>query len=593
MIKQMQTILMLIFTLAIIGCQKDSTEFVPDNNQSELIKANIFGVVEDNNNQPIEGAEVSYRGDLTLTDQYGIYTFENVNIDSKHNVLNITKDGYHLHSRTFRTKQATTVQLRSKIIPLQFDKSFDSNQGGIISSEGVVLEFPANAIVLEDSGTDYQGEVRIAIEYFENDNDDLQQILPGDLSTLNKNDEIVSQNFLGATSVVLQTPNGDKLQIKNGNTVTLKLAIPTGSIPSDLSAGSFDHSLGLVKEEAEASTSSEYLVAEVSHFTWWYIYKSIPHVQIEGIVTDQDGNPFGSRYIKVFRNNGFICCYGTIASDGTFSGLVPQGESLVFQIFDYGGDCDWSQELHSMNIGPLLQDTPLGTIVIQLDNTTQCSATGTVIDCDDNPVTDGFIKIGNTIVQVTNGAFDASVIVCDNDPIRFTATNRATNESSALMLLDAPGENILGNVSACGIQSDFLTLKCDELDLSVSMYENIFLHNSTFGGETIQGFEGSQVENDTLYTFLFTYLIPLTSNFDEGPLTLDMNNAGELGLNFRATGNTAWDRSFHFESGTINITSGGGDGDVIKGTYTYTGKDALQTNNSYNFYGSFQMLYSE
>lgn len=591
MFKKMPIALMLLITLAIVGCQKDSVEFVPDNNQSELIKANIFGVVESDDNQPIEGAVVTYRGEETFTDSYGIYTFDNVNIDTKHNVLNISKDGYHLHSRTFRTKQATTVQLRSKIIPLQFDKSFTSNQGGIITSEGVVLEFPANAIVLEDSGTDYQGEVMVAIEYFENDNEELQQTLPGDLSTLNKNDEIESQEFFGAASVVLQTPSGDKLQIKSGNTVTLKFDLPSGDIPSDLSAGSFDHSLGLVKEETDASITNDYLVAEVSHFTWWYIYKSIPHVQIDGIVTDQDGNPFGSRYIKVFRNNGFICCYGSIASDGSFVGRVPQGESLVFQIFDYGGDCDWSQEIHSMNIGPLLQDTPLGSILIQLDNTNQCSVSGTVIDCDDNPVTDGFIKIGNTIVQITNGDFDASVIVCDNDPIRFTATNRATQESSNLLLLDAPGENNLGNISACGVQTDFLSLNCDALNLSISMYESINLHNQEFSGQSIQGFEGVETINNTNYYFLLTHLLSTTSTFDVGLTTIDMTNAGELALGYRPDGSTNWERQFSFESATIEITSGGGEGDVIKGTYTYRGKDILQTNDSYDFYGSFQMRY--
>ena len=582
---------MMLLTIAIVGCQKDSVEFVPDNNQSELIKANIFGVVESEDNQPIEGAVVTYRGEQTFTDSYGIYTFDNIDIDTKHNVLNISKDGYHLHSRTFRTKQTTTVQLRSKILPLQFDKSFISSQGATITSEGVVLEFPANAIVLEDSETDYQGEVMVAIEYIDNDNQDLQQILPGDLSTLNKNDEIESQEFFGATSVVLQTPSGDKLQIKNGNTVTLKLALPANSTPSDLNAGSFDHNLGLVKEETEASANSEYLVAEVTHFTWWYIYQSIPHVQIDGVVTDQDGNPFASRYIKVFRDNGFICCYGSIASDGSFSGRVPQGESLVFQIFDYGGDCDWSQEIYSMNIGPLLQDASLGTIVIQLDNTTQCSVNGTVVDCDDNPVTDGFIKIGNTIVQVTNGTFDASVIVCDNNPIRFTATNRATQESSNLVMLNAPGENNLGTISACGVLSDFLSLNCDALNISISMYEDINLHNQEFAGQSIQGFEGFETINETNYFFLFTHLLATTSTFNEGSTTIDMSNAGELALGYRPDGSTDWERQFSFESATIEITSGGGEGDVIKGNYTYRGKDILQTNDSYDFYGSFQILY--
>ena len=580
----------LLLTIAIIGCQKDSIEFVPNDNQSQLVTANIFGVVIGENNDPLDGALVSYRGNQTVSDQYGVYAFNNVDVDSKHNVLNISKDGYHLHSRTFRSKTATTIQLTSKILPLVFDHSFQSSQGGIITSGETELEFAANSIVFEESEAEYQGEVQVAIQYANEKYEDFNLILPGDLSTINKQDEIQSQEYYGAVSVVLQSTDGQKLQIKNGNTVKLKLDVPAGTIASDLSAGSFDHNIGLWKEETEASIIDGKLVADVSHFTWWNIYKSIPHINIDGKIVDQNGNSISNKYIRVYNDDGYIACYGSVEADGTFSGIVPKDESLTFNVYDYAGGCDYLQPVYSSSIGPYAQDTHLGDLVIVQDNTTTCSVSGTAVDCDNNVITDGFIKLGNSIIQVNNGTFDASIIVCDNDPIRFIATDRASQLSSVAVMVDAPGTTNLGNVSVCADQADFFTINCDALSMSVLMNENIGLYNNEFNGGSLIGFGGNTTQNDSLYSFFRTFSVPLTSTFDVGQYVIDDNNLGEGGFNIYESGNTTWSRQFLLGTGTVDITSGGGVGSVIKGTFTYEGTDT-DTDESYSFYGSFQILY--
>lgn len=587
----MQIAITLLLTLAIIGCQKDSEEFVPNEVQSEFVTANLFGVVLDENNDPIEGASITYRGEQAVSDSYGVYTLNSVNVDSKHNVLNISKDGYHLHSRTFRSKQQTTLQIRSKLIELEFDKSFDSNQGGSISIEGITIDFKSNSIVLEDTETEYLGQVLVATRYADKSIADFHQILPGDLSSINKNDEIQSQELYGAVSVVLQSSDGQKLQIKNGTTATLKMNLPSGELANNISAGSFDHDLGLWKEESTAAIIEGKLVAEVPHFTWWNIYKSIPHIILDGRLTDQNGSPISNKYITVRGDDGFISCYGSVEADGTFSGLIPKDQNLIIKFHDYDGGCvSNSQPLYESAIGPFSQDTDLGDLIIQLDNTTQCSVNGLAVDCDNNPINDGFIRLGNSFYQLTDGTFDASIIVCDNDPIRFIATDRASQLSSVAVMVDAPGTTNLNVVSVCAEQADFFTINCDALNMSIIMNENIGMYNNEHNGESLIGFGANTTQNDSIYSFFRTFFVPLTSTFNVGQYVINDSNSGEGGYSIYDADNTNSSRQFLLETGTVDITSGGGVGSVIKGTYTYEGKDT-DTDEYYSFYGSFQILY--
>ena len=593
MIKKMQIALLLLITLAIVGCQKDSIEFVPNENQSELITANIFGVVLDEDNNPVEGASISYRGNHVLSDKYGIYSFNSIDIDSKHNVLNITKDGYHLHSRTFRSKSGKTIQLRSKMVALQFEQSFQSSAGGNMIIDGASVEFKPNSIVLEDNEAPYQGEVKVAMLYVSSELENIGEILPGDLSTINTKNEIQSQAFYGAVSIVLQSPDGQQLQIKEGNTATLKINTPNGSIGSTTNAGSFDHSLGLWQEESFGTVIGGDVTVEVSHFTWWYISDIVPGIILDGRVVDQNGNGIPDKHVGVYNENGHIAAYGTLESDGTFSGLVPADQNLTFVVYDHGGGCDLPQNIFSLDIGPYSQDTQFGDIVVVLDETTLCSVSGTAIDCDDNAITDGFVRLGNSIFPLTDGTFDASILACNNSPIPFVATDRVSQKSSNLILVDAPGDTDLSTLSVCGNQADFISINCNDLNMSLVLNDDLnMFYDDTPSDFNYFGFGGKTIENDFRYDFFMLYFLPNTTTYDEGEYLIGPGDIPVTEYVFAVSEDSSniFINQYALESGSVTISSGGGEGDVIKGSYTYNGRDSI-SGILYNFYGEFQILF--
>lgn len=72
--------LVFLSIIAFSGCIKDSEDFIPDGN-SITVKARIFGIVVDENENPVDGAIVVFRGIQILTDQYGIFKYEDAIVE--------------------------------------------------------------------------------------------------------------------------------------------------------------------------------------------------------------------------------------------------------------------------------------------------------------------------------------------------------------------------------------------------------------------------------------------------------------------------------------------------------------------------------
>src|SRR6185369_3575739 len=72
---------------------------------------------------------------------------------------------------------------------------------------------------------------------------------------------------------------------------------------------------------------------------------------------------------------------------GFASGLIPKGENMIFQVMN---PC--SSVVFGENLGPVLSDLDLGSLVVNMD-TAALTLTGTVVDCNNKPVVSGFVNI--------------------------------------------------------------------------------------------------------------------------------------------------------------------------------------------------------
>ncbi len=584
MTKAIINVLFIFSVLFFSGCIKDTEEFIP-NGTGKIVNARIFGVVVDENNEPVNDANITFKGKTVKTDQFGIFKYEDALVDSRHNFLNISKDGFFQGTRTFRADHSKTIYLKTQLVKKNFSQSFESNQGGMVHEGSTELTFSSNSLVSVATKTDYNGTVKVAMKYLDPTAYNTNESMPGDLSALNIQNEMGTLNSFGMVYVELESPTGEKLQLKSGKTAELSSLIPslvTNEAPSEIAMWYFDNGLGLWKEEGKATKINGRYIANVSHFTCWnYDYYS-PSIILSGRIVDQNGNPLTYVHVWVSKTGEYLGGHGNTDNDGTFSGRVPKDVLLDFKVYALGSGCGFTDPVLIKQIGPFSVDTDLGDVVVTILSDQYCNVTGTFTDCNGDLIKDGFAKIDAHYFEITDGTLTASVIACNSNNKKITVTDRALAKTIAPIDIVSPGNNNLGTVNVCQLDADFFQINCDALAINFTLADSISIRSQ----EQRKLITGSGTDNIKFGWIYFSFKDP--GNVGKCVIgTYDVSNSE--GFYFSETGNQNNGKHFSLVSGSVNITQGGNIGDRIKGNFTLVMKDSVSGIN-YDFYGSFQLL---
>lgn len=555
---------LLFIALAFIGflssCVKDRDQFIPDAGIN--YKSNILGIVTNEANKPVEGAVVTFNGVTKITDKNGVYVFSKVDVSSKHSFLKIKKEGYFEASRSFNTQKPADIQLRNIMLEKDFNKSFTASSGGIVEANGYKITFPANAIMVESSGTTYTGQVKAAVKYLDPSLDPTYYQMPGSLTGINANNEIAKLFTFGMLAVELQSTSGEKLQIKSGNQAEIVVNIASAqsaNAPATIPLWYFDETLGYWKEEGSAQLINNTYVGKVSHFSYWNYDGSLPSVNVSGKVVDQNGNPV------ICEVNFFVPGqyggHGNTNSDGTFSGAVSKDVQLKLNILSYSPGCS-NLVLYSAVVGPYSTDVVLPDITVNIISQQVFSCNGTFKDCNGNLVQNGYLKIVEPnssyypyFFPIVNGQASGSIITCAN-PVNavVSAIDIDALKESDPINLTGPGPHNLGEVSVCASEPDHITIFCSNLginelyttfDFQDSLSEKL-LYINYIPGNKLEGFSLAYNDGNTTWhtystgTFTPSYVVCYFINPTQG---------------------------YFYDSGTITISKGGTVGDTLEGTY--------------------------
>ena len=474
MTKYILNICALVTLLFLGSCQKDTEMFVPD--QSIDISGNdIFGVVIDENDNAVQGAKVVFDGQTITTNQYGTYKFSGVTLNSRHNFINITKEGFFEGTRTFRTNKATKINQTTQLLKKNFTNEFSSSTGGSVQQGSIHLEFPAGSIVIDSNNADYEGSVLVAIQYLDPTDNSIIRRMPGDMSATNAEGAYSTLSSFGMAYVELQSPTGEKLQLKDGMKATMTGKIPAESLddaPETIAMWVFDDGSGLWKEEGSAQKVGDSYVGEVAHFSTWNYDGSARTIILCGKIVDPGGNGIGGVHVWVATPAFFAVGHGNTNPDGTFCGAVTLGEILTLEIQNVAG-CD--EPVFIGEIGPFTSDTDLGDISITINNATNVQVSGMAVNCDGDPVTNGVAKIDNQHVEITDGTFDLSIIRCDAGvgfPVQLIDLDALTE--SEVVIVTGEGPHNLGAISACGVEIFQIGMNIDDLGFDyIGLFELI------------------------------------------------------------------------------------------------------------------------
>lgn len=454
-------LIMMLAVLCLFSCREESTiettDTIPlgvDTNYQQL----VYGQVLTSSGDPIGNVLVSLKDDTYITDDNGLFKFEEVYAGNKGTQISATKEGYLYGGYRLYAGEVGSSHVEIVLMDANDLGNIDALQGGVINvTDNSTVDFPENAFTL--NGSAYTGNVNVFGNWIDPTAENMLRLNPGDLTGISIDQERVMLTSYGMIGIELRTDSGEELQIAEGKLVELRYEIPDAILsaaPATIPLWSFDEENGVWIEEEEATLVGNEYLGSVSHFTWWNT--DIPNSIVDFCITlidEQTGGPLANQEIKITNLSGYGCAWGFTNNRGVICGVLPENsEFLVTIVLD--SQCPTSNP--TFNMGPYtLNDAPVSELfyVDYSNDLVTNNISGNVTDCMGIPVADATVLLqssNNSDMTLTdaNGNYSQTLITCEDiDELEITAVDFTSEVSGEEVLVNLTGGDHVANISMC------------------------------------------------------------------------------------------------------------------------------------------------
>jgi len=570
--------LLLVMAALFFSCQKDvdnsgtiNPPVDPNTNLDLTTKVNatsISGFVTDEADAVVAGATVSIGGTTITTDRYGYFIARNVSVVKNAAVIAVSKTGYFKGIKTYIASEGKSAFFRIKLLTKNLTPvGFAATTGGTVTSaDGISIIFPANAIVTS-AGAPYSGSVKVSARFINPVSSELNNIMPGDLRGIDSQNVVKKLATYGMAAVELSGTAGEILQIAPGKKATISFPIPisiSGTAPAIIPLWHFDETLGLWKEEGKAVKAGNKYIGDVSHFSFWNCDVPNNYIRLDCTIKTSTGVPLAYAIVKITKiDEPQNFAYGFTDSSGYVSGAVPPNSSLKLEVFS-DNECI-NTAIHSQTINTNAQPISLGEISVNI-YTGVANVTGTVIDCNNAPVTNGFLMVyaGSKYYRYSisnTGTFSFTHYLCNNSQaVNFFAedVNAGQQNPTPVSFTINSGNNVVPVINACGINSteQFITYSAKGVTKSLTYPTDSLNAYPSPSGKEISCF---QKINSGANSINFEIFPPVGSG------TVGVGTARISSLISTLTPSMSYTSSTPI---IANITEFGGQGGFISGNFT-------------------------
>jgi len=471
-------ILCLLLIIAVLtSCRKDSDSFV----QSEIIpepierqEVNFDGIIVDETGLAVENAIVWLHNSSVETDDNGYFNIEgDGNVNGTY--LKIQKEGYFDGYGVITPSKSGTAHAKFVLQEKVLTASFNSNENQSIKISGNNNSVMLSADGYEnENGTPYTGNVNVYATYVDPTAENFSSIMPGDLVAISESQELSELRSFGMLHIELYDDQQNPLQINKAATIIVD--IPSSILsdaPDQIPLWYFDVDTGFWVEEGEAIKIGDYYEGQVSHFSLWNCDVPFDFINYTGnITTNNSGGRKSASYtsnVKIkmtwIDNGESVCTYTD--NLGQFSGKVPANEELLMEIIDNCGEV-----ILSKNIGPFISDVS-ETHEVNV-NQDVITVTGIIVDCDGNPVDNGYVILNSDSERIIittdeSGVFERSLSRCDRDNFSIIAVDLNNNMEGREISLPIENTTLnFGNIIACGTEIEsFVSFTWNEMDFNL------------------------------------------------------------------------------------------------------------------------------
>jgi hypothetical protein len=429
-------------------------------NDAVKVTATITGSVIDENNQPVANATVTSDTYTGTTDAMGNFTFRNINISAANGHVTVTKDGYFKSIRSFVTAAGKNNFVKIQLIKQILTRTITATAGGTVITNGAVIAFPANAFVTA-TGAAYTGNVKVYATWIDPTYANLPLIVPGDLRGINSsNGEYILKSY-GMIGAEFKDDNDNTLKLAPGKTAGISFPIPTSlqaTAPDNIPLWHFDETTARWKEEGQAIRSGNSYTAQVDKFSFWNVDVPANFITLDMRFYNSANNlPLANTLVKVTSLATNTIAYGHTNDSGYVSGYVPKNEALKLEVVT-GTTCNVTTVVYTQNIGPYTSNASLGNIGVTIPANLVVNFTATIKNCNNQPVTNGYISLnltnGTSTIAYTNaaGIVSFSVPYCGGlIAYTYNAVDLVTgNYSNAASGTSTNNTINLGTLTACG-----------------------------------------------------------------------------------------------------------------------------------------------
>lgn len=540
----------LFFMLCLIGvlasCNKDNlpnddqqNDDTPSNfheNFGNEITRTFIGNVIDANKNPIENATISIGSTETQTDNNGVFIVEAAQVNERFAYVKVEKSGY-IHGS--RAVMPTSGINKVTIMLLE-----ETAAGSTTSGTEETISIPNGSSVslkgeyIKEDGTPYTGSLDVIIHHLDPTDENVSLQMPGMLYAENEENEERMLQTLGMLAVELRGTSGEDLNLAEGSSAEIKIPVDPSILsiaPSTIPLWYFDEDKGYWIEEGEATLVGSNYIGTVKHFSFWNCDIPAEAINLCVTVVNENGTAFANTNVTI-TSTTFGSRGGYTNDSGEVCGLIPSGETLEINVYDYA-ICG-TNVIYTNTIGPYTADDVLTVTVTETSNIISETVTGTFTDCNDNPITNGYVVLSYGDQQffdtVTGGVFEINMLRCstansfsieaiDHDNLQTTGEINYT--------FNTP-QTSLGNLMSCNSITEFIQYNVDgDSGENVLIATNISANfgettNSGTNGLTIYG-QGDAGTNDCFYLFGELNDAPHIGTYDN----LDFQTPNDTGIN--------------------------------------------------------------
>jgi hypothetical protein len=450
------------------SCKKNVTPDVPDTGAEQpvsdtaKVSTTVYGVVLDENGNPVSSISVQCGLENTVTNNFGVFYFNNIQVSKNNGFVSVKKSGYYSGIKSFITNPGKPNFVKLKLIPKVLTGTINALAGGvIITNGGAAIDFPANAFVT-NSGTLYTGSVKVFSKWIDPASSDLVETMPGDLRGITTNGSERLLATYGMVGAELQDASGNQLKLANNIFATINFPIPaslSASAPASIPLWHFDEQTARWREDGKATKAGNTYTGKVNKFSFWNVDVLSTFVTLDLTVVNVTNNtPFSQAIVRITRLDNGTYTDGYTNGSGFISGYVPKNVSLKLDVINNCGTI-----LHTQNIGAFSTNASLGNINITLPSSEFITFSGTIVNCSNAPVSNGFVvlrstELGSFIANTNgNGNFAITMLKCGAPGTgsfvyqAYDNTNTITQQSIILSGSITGNSIVLGNIRACAL----------------------------------------------------------------------------------------------------------------------------------------------